>query len=126
VIHRTATLAIVLLLAPFLAPAQDGPPTYLLINNATVWDGTSDAAAPGMNVLVENNLIKQISAEPIPFNPSANTTVIDGGGVSGKVSHMSLVSTTFMTFDNQKLVVPNNSIWGGSDHQCYGPTHAAS
>ncbi len=79
-IHRIAALAIVLLLAPFLAPAQDGPPTYLLINNATVWDGTSDAAAPGMNVLVENNLIKQISAEPIAVNRSSNTTVIDGGG----------------------------------------------
>ncbi len=79
-IHRISALAIVLLLAPFLAPAQDGPPTYLLINNATVWDGTSDAAAPGMNVLIENNLIKQVSAELIPFNPSANTTVIDGGG----------------------------------------------
>ena len=70
-IHRIAALAIVLLLAPFLAPAQDGPPTYLLINNATVWDGTSDIATPGMNVLVENNLVKQISAEPIAVNRSA-------------------------------------------------------
>ena len=25
---------------------------------------------------------------------------------------MSLVSTTILTFDNQKLVVPNNKIWG--------------
>lgn len=25
---------------------------------------------------------------------------------------MSLVNTTFMTLDNQKLVVPNNQIWG--------------
>ncbi len=37
---------------------------------------------------------------------------VEAGGVRGKVSHMSLVSTTFMTFDNQKLVVPNNMIWG--------------
>ena len=79
-ISRISTLTIILLLAPFLAPAQDGPPTYLLINNAIVWDGTSDTAAPGMNVLVENNLIKQISADPIPVNRSANTKIIDGGG----------------------------------------------
>ncbi len=76
-IQRIAALAIVLLLAPFPTPAKDGPPTYLLINNATVWDGTSDIATPGMNVLVKNNLVKQISAEPIAVNRSACTLVID-------------------------------------------------
>ena len=45
------------------------------------------------------------------YRPFDVGDVVDAGGVSGKVSHMSLVSTTFMTFDNQKLVVPNNSIW---------------
>ena len=75
---RFATL--VLLLAPAWASAQDGPSTHILITNATVWDGTSDAATPGLNVLVENNLIKQISAEPIAVNRSANTTVIDAAG----------------------------------------------
>ena len=46
------------------------------------------------------------------YRPFDVGDVVDAGGVSGKVSHMSLVNTTFMTFDNQKLVVPNNSIWG--------------
>ncbi len=32
--------------------------------------------------------------------------------VSGKVQHMNLVSTLVLTYDNQKLVVPNNKIWG--------------
>ena len=27
------------------------------------------------------------------------------------LSHMSLVNTTFMTLDNQRLIVPNNMIW---------------
>jgi small conductance mechanosensitive channel len=45
------------------------------------------------------------------YRPFDVGDVVDAGGVSGKVSHMSLVSTTFMTFDNKKLVVPNNSIW---------------
>jgi small conductance mechanosensitive channel len=45
------------------------------------------------------------------YRPFDVGDVVDAGGVRGKVSHMSLVSTTFMTFDNQKLVVPNNSIW---------------
>ncbi|MCE2573185.1 mechanosensitive ion channel family protein [Motilimonas eburnea] len=34
------------------------------------------------------------------------------GGVRGKVSHMSLVSTTIKTFDHQRLIIPNNKIWG--------------
>jgi small conductance mechanosensitive channel len=33
--------------------------------------------------------------------------------VSGKVDRLSLVSTTILTFDNQKLIVPNRQIWGG-------------
>ena len=36
---------------------------------------------------------------------------VTAGGVTGKVSHMSLVNTTFKTIDNQVLVVPNNLIW---------------
>lgn len=46
------------------------------------------------------------------YRPFDVGDVVDAAGVSGKVSHMSLVNTTFMTFDNQKLVVPNNNIWG--------------
>jgi small conductance mechanosensitive channel len=34
------------------------------------------------------------------------------GGTFGKVSHMSLVSTTILTIDNKTLIVPNNKIWG--------------
>ncbi|MDO6525802.1 MULTISPECIES: mechanosensitive ion channel family protein [unclassified Motilimonas] len=34
------------------------------------------------------------------------------GGVRGNVSHMSLVSTTIKTIDHQRLIIPNNKIWG--------------
>lgn len=34
------------------------------------------------------------------------------GGVFGKVSEMSLVSTTILTIDNKTLIVPNSKIWG--------------
>jgi small conductance mechanosensitive channel len=34
-------------------------------------------------------------------------------GVNGKVTDTNLVSTTIMTFNNQVIVVPNKSIWGG-------------
>jgi small conductance mechanosensitive channel len=34
------------------------------------------------------------------------------GGAFGTVSHMSLVSTTILTIDNQTKIVPNSKIWG--------------
>jgi small conductance mechanosensitive channel len=46
------------------------------------------------------------------YHPFDVGDVVEAGGVAGKVGHMSLVSTTIMTFDNQKLIVPNNKIWG--------------
>ena len=45
------------------------------------------------------------------YRPFDVGDVVEAGGVNGKVSHMSLVNTTFMTFDNQSMVVPNNLIW---------------
>ena len=46
------------------------------------------------------------------YRPFDVGDVVDVAGVNGKVSSMSLVNTTFMTFDNKRLVVPNNMIWG--------------
>ncbi len=37
---------------------------------------------------------------------------VDVGGVLGKVDAMTIVSTTLRKPDNQKVVVPNNKIWG--------------
>lgn len=45
------------------------------------------------------------------FRPFDEDDNIDAGGVSGKVTSVSLVSTTIMTFDNKKMLVPNNKIW---------------
>lgn len=46
------------------------------------------------------------------YRPFDVDDIIEAGGVIGKVSKMSLVSTTILTFDNQTLIVPNNRIWG--------------
>lgn len=73
-------LTLLSLLTPAFAKAQDSTLNHVLFTNVSVWDGTSDTATPGMNVLVENNLIKQVSVDPIPVNRSATTSVIDGGG----------------------------------------------
>jgi small conductance mechanosensitive channel len=46
------------------------------------------------------------------YRPFDVDDVIEAGGVSGRVSEMSLVNTTFLTFDNQTIIVPNGKIWG--------------
>lgn len=48
------------------------------------------------------------------YRPFDVGDVITAAGETGKVHDMSLVSTTMMTPDNQKLIVPNSSIWGGT------------
>ena len=60
-----------------LAAAHESEgPAQILITNVDVWDGTSDTVTPGVNVLIENNRIKQVAA--IISAPGA--TVIDGQG----------------------------------------------
>jgi small conductance mechanosensitive channel len=46
------------------------------------------------------------------YRPFDVGDLIEAAGVFGKVSELSLVSTTVLTLDNQRLVVPNNKIWG--------------
>lgn len=46
------------------------------------------------------------------YRPFDVGDAIEAGGISGKVKHMSLVSTTITTFDNQRVIVPNKKIWG--------------
>ena len=46
------------------------------------------------------------------YSPFDVGDVVEAGGVMGKVRQLSLVSTTILTFDNQRLIVPNRKIWG--------------
>ena len=46
------------------------------------------------------------------YRPYDVGDLVDVGGTFGKVDAMTIVSTTLMTLDNQKVVVPNNMIWG--------------
>jgi small conductance mechanosensitive channel len=46
------------------------------------------------------------------YRPFDVNDLVEIAGITGKVSHMNLVSTTIKTVDNQNLVFPNNKIWG--------------
>ncbi|MCB9896643.1 MAG: mechanosensitive ion channel family protein [Planctomycetes bacterium] len=48
------------------------------------------------------------------YRPYDIGDVVNAGGVTGKVTAMSLVSTTLTTPDNQSVIVPNGKIWGGT------------
>jgi len=66
----------VLLAISTIAFAQNDAPAQTLFTNVQIFDGVSEERMAG-NVLVENNLIKQISEEAIN---APGATVIDGGG----------------------------------------------
>ena len=55
---------------------QDQAPSQVLITNVSVWDGTSDKAVEGMDVLVEGNKIKAVAKDI----DASGATVIDGKG----------------------------------------------
>ena len=59
-----------------VAIAQDDP-ARTLFTNVHVFDGVSAERIENANVLVEGNLIKSVSTDPID---AAGATVIDGGG----------------------------------------------
>ncbi len=47
------------------------------------------------------------------YRPFDVDDLVEAAGQFGTVSAMSLVSTTLLTIDNQRLIVPNSQIWGG-------------
>jgi small conductance mechanosensitive channel len=48
----------------------------------------------------------------ILYRPYDIGDLIDISGVFGTVDKMTLVSTSLLTLDNQKIVIPNSKIWG--------------
>ncbi len=59
------------------AAAQEEAPPQILITNVNVVDGVAESLQNGMNVLVEGNLIQEVSSRSIS---APGATVIDGGG----------------------------------------------
>ncbi len=86
--------------------AEDKAPTQVLVTNVRVFDGTSDKLTGKTNVLVENNLIKEISANA---KAGKDATVIDGGGrvlIPGLID-----SHQHMGFPASYPVMMNNVDW---------------
>jgi len=50
----------------------------------------------------------------VAYRPFDRGNVVEAGGVLGKVRKMSMLTTTIVTPDNKKVVVPNGAIWNGT------------
>lgn len=74
---RSLILSFLTLLVVALPLTGQDADARLLITNVNLWDGTSDAFVPGMNVLIENEVFTQISSSSIN---ARGATVIDGQG----------------------------------------------
>ena len=73
------TISIMLTIVAFHAEAQQAekkPPSLTVITNVNIFDGKSEKLKTGHDVLIENNLIKQIG-KGLKAN---GAKVIDGGG----------------------------------------------
>lgn len=53
--------------------------SQILINNVEIFNGQDEATFKG-NVLIKNNRIETISADPIPVDPASGVQVLDGQG----------------------------------------------
>ncbi|NOD61698.1 MULTISPECIES: amidohydrolase family protein [Ruegeria] len=76
-LFKSTLLAGVVSLAAGMSSAQDEALPQILFTNVHVFDGVNEARIENASVLVEGNLIKEISTDGIE---APNATMIDGGG----------------------------------------------
>jgi len=76
-IHDLGAFALMLMLALPAMAADQPAPSQILFTNVHVFDGVNEKRIENANVLVEGDLIKQVSTTPIS---APGATVIDGGG----------------------------------------------
>ena len=70
-------LTFAFLLFTFELLAQNNADTVVIIKNVTVWDGLSDAAIPNSQVLIVQNLIKEVG---LTVTDRKDAKIIDGKG----------------------------------------------
>ncbi len=71
------SLALLILMLPLVAFAQDDAPRQTLFTNVNIFDGFTPELRTDMNVLVEGNMIKVISKSAID---APDATLVDGQG----------------------------------------------
>lgn len=89
-----------------IAQESNKSDVIVLITNVNIFDGVNQRLHKNMDVLIEGNLIKRVSKEPLMVMQTDNVNIIDGGGrtlmpglIDGHV-HLSL-NMGFITMYNQ-------------------------
>lgn len=72
-------MTILLLLVAITAAAQEKQPKRILIQNVQIFNGLDQEVIEG-NLLIENNMIKEVSTAPIETDRSGVNQIIDGQG----------------------------------------------
>ncbi len=102
-IVRRATLLVGLMVAITMLEISIGPVVAVIgaagFVVAFALQGTLSNFASGIMILAYR-----------PFDVGDAVSV--AGGISGSVDAMNLVSTQIKSWDNQRIIVPNNAIWG--------------
>ena len=75
--YALAAAALFTMAANTVLAAEEKPVAKTLFTNVNVFDGMNEKRIEGANVLIEGNLIKRISTDPIAAD---GATVISGGG----------------------------------------------
>ncbi|NER08901.1 metal-dependent hydrolase family protein [Muriicola jejuensis] len=93
--------------------AQEKPKQITLFTNVQVFDGTSDKLIKA-DVLVEGNLIKQISKEPLMVAQTDNVSIIDGGGKTLMPGLTDAHTHIMWTDDIENLIYSAPEGWSGT------------
>ena len=108
---RKTLISSAFVLAASAAGAQDDPAGPILITNVNVFDGVNEALIENANVVIDGNLISQITTEDVAV---AGGQVIDGGGrtmIPGLTDahwHMSMAEipqTAILTGDSYEIAI---------------------
>ncbi|MBN2695502.1 mechanosensitive ion channel [bacterium] len=82
--------------------------------NTTSFAAILGAAGLAVGFALKNSLQNFASgAMLIVFKPFKIGDFVEAGGVTGVIDSISIFSTTLKTGDNQKIIVPNGSVYGG-------------
>ena len=105
----TRSVLALLLCVSVSTVAQETRPQSVIFTNVMVWDGTSESLRDA-DVLVVDNLIQEISDEPLAGIASTDMTIVDGGGrtlMPGLIdSHVHLNG-----YKNGNIITWQNTTW---------------
>jgi len=76
----TITCLVIICFAPTAVSAQAARSAAVMFENVRIFDGSAGSLSAPASVLVQGNVISEISAEPIAIDPDAEVTIIRGEG----------------------------------------------